>query len=157
MNSSDAREGDKEEEEDDEKELDAVGRETVEEGGEASFFGGDGVRGLTSTTLRLSADNDDDIAEVEALLDSSEDTAGAAEVEELLARPSPRGVLEGGDADREQGTTSTTLNLVEEELVVALTPDTAEEDIQFDEDVVLPVSVSSSQITNPSCFTLTLL
>ena len=113
-------------------------RESVEEGKESTFPGGDGVRGLTSTTLRLSADNDDDIAEVEALLDASEDTARSADEEELAERPSPRGV-ERGDADRERGTTSTTFNSVEEELVVvALTPDTAEEDIQFDEMLSFP-------------------
>ena len=70
MNLSDASEGD-EDEEDDDDELDALGREALEEGVESPFFGGDGVRGLTSTTLRLSADNDDDIAEVEELLDAS--------------------------------------------------------------------------------------
>ena len=137
MNVSDASEED-EDEEDDDEELDAVGREAVEERVESPFFGGDGVRGLTSTTLRLNADNDDDITKVEALLDRSEDTTvGAADMEELLARPSSRDVVEGGDADRERGTTSTTFNSVEEELVVvALTPDTTEEDIQFeDEDV----------------------
>ena len=128
MNSSDARE----EEEDDDEKFDAMGREAVEEVVESPFFGGDGVRGLTSTTLRLSADNDDTTAEVEIMLASSKDTAGAAEVEELLARPSSRGVVERGDADCERGTTSTTFNSEEEELVeVALTPDTAEEDIQL--------------------------
>ena len=124
MNLSDASDGDEEEEEDDE-ELDAVGREAAEEGVESPFFGGDGVRGLTSTTLRLSVDNDDDITEVDAFLDAS---AGAAEVEELVERPSPRGVLKGGDADLERGATSTTFNSVEAELVAAaVTP--AEEDI----------------------------
>ena len=96
MNLSVAREGDE-----DEEELDALGREAVEEGGE-SPFGGDGVRGLTSTTLRLSADNDDDTAEAKMSLDSSADTAGDAEVEELLTmRPSSRGGEERGDSDRE--------------------------------------------------------
>ena len=90
MKLSDASEGD-EEEEDDDEELDAVGREATDEGGESPFFGGDGIRGLTSTTLRLRADNDDDIAEVETLLDSSADTA-ADEEEEMAERPSSRGV-----------------------------------------------------------------
>ena len=111
MNLHDASEED-EEEEDEDEELDALGREAVEEGVESPFFGGDGVRGLTSTTLRLSADNEDDIAEVETLLDTS---AGRANVEELLARLSSRGDEERGDADRERGTTSTTFNAEEEE------------------------------------------
>jgi len=128
LNSSDASEED-EDEDDDDEELDAVGREVTEEGEESPFFGGDGVRVLTSTTLRLSADND--AAEVEMLLNSSTDTVLAAEAEELLEGPSSRDVVEGGDADRERGTTSTTFNSIEEELVVvALTPDTTtEEDI----------------------------
>ena len=121
-----------EEEEDDDEELDALGMEAAEEGVESPFFGGDGVRGLTSTTLRLSADNDEDIAEVEMLLDSSTDTAGAAEAEELLAtRPSSSGVLEGGDTDRERGTTSTTFNSVEDELVEVALTETSEDDILF--------------------------
>ena len=128
MNLSDAREGD-EEEEDDDEELDVVGTEA---GGESPFFGGDGVRSLTSTTLRLSADSDDDIAEVEAFLDAS---AGAAEAEELLARPSSRGDEERGDADREQGATSTTFNSEEEELVVVALTEPAEEDISIDDDL----------------------
>ena len=101
-----------EDEEDENDELDALGRETAEDGEESSFFGGDGVRGLTSTTLRLSADNDDDTTEVNASLDSS---AGASKVEELLARSSSRGVEERGDAERERGTTSATFNTEEEE------------------------------------------
>ena len=68
-----------EEDEDDDEELDVLGRESVEEGVESPFFAGDGVRGLTSTTLRLSADND--AAEVETLLDSSAGRAGAADEE----------------------------------------------------------------------------
>ena len=113
MNLSDASDEDEEEEDDDEK-LDAMGR-AAEEGVESPFFGGDGERGLTSTALRLNADNDDDIAEVETLLDSSADTAGAAGVEELLAKPSSRGVEGIGDAERERGTTSTAFNTEEEE------------------------------------------
>ena len=91
-----------------------MGREAVEEGvesrySESPFFGGDGVRGLTSTALRLSAKNEDDITEVEIVLDAS---AGAAEVEEmLLVRPSSRGDEERGDEDRERGITSTTFNV----------------------------------------------
>ena len=145
MNLSDASE----EDEDDDEELDEMGREATEEGEESAFFGGDGVRGRTSTTLRLSADND--AAEVETMLDSS---AGRA-ADEGEERPSSRDAVERGDADLEQGTTSTTFNSVEEELVVeALTPDT-EEDILFDEDV--PVSVSSTYrarrlVTPVQCF-----
>ena len=95
------------------------GREAVDEGvesrcSESPFFGGDGVRGLTSTTLRLSEDKEDDIAEAETVLDAS---AGAAEVEELLLmRPSSRGEEERGDEDRERGTTSTTFNVDEYEV-----------------------------------------
>ena len=131
MNLSDASEED-EEDDDEELEGDVVGREAAE-GVESPFFGGDGVRGLTSTTLRLSADNEDDISGVEKLLDSSTDTDGAAEAEELLAtRSSSKGDEERGDADRERGTTSTTLNSVEEELfLVALTPETAGEDMSL--------------------------
>ena len=110
MNLSDASEED-EDEEDDDEELDFVGREAVEEGGESTFIGGDGVRGLTSTTLRLFADTDDDTVEVETLLDASAGTAEAADKE----RPCSRGDEERGDADREQGTTSTTFNAEEEE------------------------------------------
>ena len=109
---SDARAED-EDEEDDDEELDAVGREAVEDGVE-STFGGDGVRGLTSATLRLNADNEDDIAEVDAS-DSSADTDRASEAEELVVRPCSRGVVERGDVDRERGTTSTTFNAEEEE------------------------------------------
>ena len=58
-----------------------MGREAVEEGGEPTF-GGDGVRGLTSTTLRLFADNDEYTVEDETLLDASAGTAEAADKEE---------------------------------------------------------------------------
>ena len=118
MNLSDAGDED-EEEEDDDEELDALGREAVEEGEESSFFGGDGVRGLTSTTLRLSADND--AAEVEELLDSSTDTAGAADEEDLAERPSSRGDEARGDTDRERGTTSTTFDDADEDALGAAT------------------------------------
>ena len=74
---------------------------------------GDGVRALTSTTLRASADNDAAIEEEDAAEADAADTE--SEVEEALATPS-RGVValhvDGGDEDR--GATSTTFKADED-------------------------------------------
>ena len=98
---------------------------------EEAVFGGDGVRALTSTTFRLSEDNDEEIAEAETtVVDTSSDRSEADDEEEenavplLLTRVS---FAEGGDEDLDRGSTSTTFNAQEDE----------EEDITVERDVAL--------------------
>jgi hypothetical protein len=86
---------------------------------EEAVFGGDGVRALTSTTFRLSEDNDEEIAEAETtVVDTSSDRSEADDEEEenavplLLTRVS---FAEGGDEDLDRGSTSTTFNAQEDE------------------------------------------
>ena len=81
------------EEEEDVLEVETVGKDAE------PVFGGDGVRGLTSTTFRLKPEKDDDADVVE-----EEEEADAADA------------ADGGDEDLDRGTTSTTLNDDEREL-----------------------------------------
>ena len=105
-----------EEEEDEELDVERVIREVESSG----TFGGEGVRALTSTTLKLNTDSDDVIAEeVRAFAETSVDAAGGSETDTVLVTP-PAGsggfaLLERGDEDRERGAASTTFNAVDEE------------------------------------------
>ena len=83
--------------------------------------GGDGVRALTSTTLRVIADNDAAIEEEDTAVANPADTVGEA----AEATPS-RGVVshvDGGDEDRDRGATSTTFKADEDKPATAVVVD----------------------------------
>ena len=83
-----------------------------------SLFGGEGVRGLTSDTFRLKEDSDDAIEDVRAsTVTSAEEAADELPVRapSLPAGRREVALLESGDEEREQGTTSTTLNVIIDE------------------------------------------
>ena len=123
--------------------------------GEA-VFGGDGVRALTSTAFRVSEDNDEEIAEVEAetsvVADNSVDTIGTVDEEEDEVVPLLLTVtlsaLEDGDEDLDRGTTSTAFNAEEEE--------EEEDDIPEDGDSMLDTGGGIEGIEQESlwCFKL---